>query len=310
MGESRANGRASDMTIRRNGSNGHAGGTGGERRVARRRFFTARRAGAVARPIIIQEMTTVRSPVFFRPLILTAVLLVACLRLPPNLVYQIHMDPEPALLDETAYYFDPEDSTTVFQQDGVRVKLRMLSDQALNQEYARYTFREPNLNPFTYGRVRDLNLGYTPPRFTVLQMTVVNQSHPKVMVDPARMELRTDRGEVFGYWEVRRGDSDHTFEEYYMRLRGAGGNEDAYYAERIGLAREALYRRHTFVYQGDLYTGKVVFHPLHPDVRAVEVHIPDIVLRVDRFDRPTETVDATFHFQVRQGAVPAAADED
>ncbi len=90
-----------------------------------------------------------------------------------------------------------------------------------------------------------------------------------------------------------------------MRLRGAGGNEDAYYAERIGLAREALYRRQIFVYQGDLYTGKVVFHPLHPDVRAVEVHIPDIVLRVDRFDRPTETVDATFHFQVSQGAVPA-----
>ena len=41
---------------------------------------------------------------------------------------------------------------------------------------------------------------------------------------------------------------------------GTGGNEDAYSAERIGLAREALYRRQIFVYQGDLYAGKLQAH--------------------------------------------------
>ena len=242
-------------------------------------------------------------------LCLAAALLTACLRLPPNLLYQIHLEPLPELLEAPAYYFDPEDSTTVFQQEGFRLKLRLLSDQALNQEYAQHTFREPNLNPFTYGRNRDLDLGYSPPRFTVLRMTVVNQSYPKVLVDPAKISLRTDRGEELRYWDVRRGDSENSFEEYYLSRRGHGGNEDYYYAQRIGLVREALYRRQTFVYQGDLYTGKVVFHPLHREAREVVVRVPEIVLRVDAFDRPTETVEAVFRFQVRQGAVEEGAGE-
>ena len=62
---------------------------------------------------------------------------------------------------------------------GFRLKLRYLSDQALNREYARFTFREPNLNPFTYGEDRDLDRGYAPPRFTVFELTVVNQSYPR-----------------------------------------------------------------------------------------------------------------------------------
>ena len=48
-----------------------------------------------------------------------------------------------------------------------------------------------------------------------------------------------------------------------MERRGKGGNEDYYYQERMGLVREALFRRHTFVFKGDAYTGKVVFAPLH-----------------------------------------------
>lgn len=228
-------------------------------------------------------------------------LLSGCLRLPPDLVYQVRATP--AELQAPAYYLDPQDSTAVFQQEGFRLKLRLLSDAHLNQEYARYTFREPNLNPFTYGRDRDLDLGYTPPRFTVLQVAVFNQSFPKVQIDPAQITLRTDRGEVLEYWDVLKRDARHSFEAYYMDRRGEGGNEEYYYSQRLGVVREALFRRHTWVYKGDTYTGKVAFAPLHRDVKEVVVQVQDIVLRVDAFDRPKETAAAEFHFGVAQQVV-------
>ena len=81
-----------------------------------------------------------------------ALLVVAsCIRFPPDLRYALRIVPQEALLEDSRYYFDSEDSTAVFEQEGFRLKLRYLSDQTLNQEYARFTFREPNLNPFTYG---------------------------------------------------------------------------------------------------------------------------------------------------------------
>ena len=233
-----------------------------------------------------------------------------CIRFPPDLRYALRVEPQESLLADGRYYFDSEDSTTVFEQAGFRLKLRYLSDQALNQEYARFTFREPNLNPFTYGADRDLDRGYAPPRFTVFEMTVVNQSYPKVMVDPAKMVLRTDRGGEYAYWGVLKRDTDNSFERYYMERRGKGGNEDYYYQERMGLVREALFRRHTFVFKGDTYTGKVVFAPLHAEVRAITVEVEDMVLRVDAFDRPKEVTSASFAFAVTPEIAPVPPAEE
>ena len=241
---------------------------------------------------------------------LLALLLASCIRFPPDLRYALRVVPQEVLLEDGRYYFDAEDSTAVFEQEGCRLKLRYLSDQALNQEYARFTFREPNLNPFTYGEDRDLDRGYSPPRFTVFEMTVVNQNYPKVMVDPAKMVLHTDRGGEYRYWGVFKRDADNSFERYYMARRGKGGNEDYYYQERMGLVREALFRRQTFVFKGDAYTGKVVFAPLHAEVRAITINIEDIVLRVDAFDRPKKVTSAAFAFAVTHeiAPVPPAAE--
>ena len=246
-----------------------------------------------------------RTTVFFLVFLLGGCLLLpgGCLRLPPDLRYQVQVIPEPVFLEQETYYFDPEDSSTVFQRDGFRLKLRFLSDEMLNQEYARHTFREPNLNPFTYGADRDLDRGYAPPRFTVFQLTAVNQSFPKVRIDPAKMTLRTDRGDRYEYWDVRQRDAANSFEAYYRERRGQGGNEDYYYNQRLGLVREALYRRNTFVFQGESYSGKVVFAPLHPEVREVVVEVREIVLRMDAFDRPKETVEAEFRYRVQQNTV-------
>ncbi len=241
---------------------------------------------------------------------LALLLAAGCIRFPPDLRYALRVVPQEVLLEDGRYYFDAEDSTTVFEQEGFRLKLRYLSDQALNREYARFTFREPNLNPFTYGEDRDLDRGYAPPRFTVFELTVVNQTYPKVMVDPAKMVLRTDRGGEYRYWGVLKRDADHSFEGYYMARRGKGGNEDYYYQERMGLVREALFRRHTFVFKGDDYTGKVVFAPLHAEVRAIIVEVEDMVLRVDAFDRPKEVTSASFAFAVAHEVAPVPPVEE
>ena len=229
-----------------------------------------------------------------------SLLAVSCAHLPADLLYHVDVAPQPILLQQDAYYFDLEDSTTVFECEGFRVKVRYQTDAELNQELASDTFREPNLNPFTYGADRDLDRGYAPPRFTVFQVTVVNQAYPKVMIDPARVVLHTDRGARCTYWDVRQRDAANSFEGYYMERRGQGGNEDYYFQQRLGLVRATLYRRNTFVYQGESYTGKVVFAPLHPDVREMALTIPGVVLRVDAFDRPTRTVDAEFRLNVEQ----------
>ena len=63
-----------------------------------------------------------------------------CIRFPPDLRYALHVVPQESLLADGRYYFDAEDSTTVFEQAGFRLKLCYLSDQALNQDYARFTF--------------------------------------------------------------------------------------------------------------------------------------------------------------------------
>ena len=94
-----------------------------------------------------------------------------------------------------------------------------------------------------------------------------------------------------------------------MERRGKGGNEDYYYQERMGLVREALFRRHTFVFKGDTYTGKVVFAPLHEDVQAIAVEIDDMVLRVDAFDRPKEVTSASFAFAVTHEIAPVPPTE-
>lgn len=226
-----------------------------------------------------------------------------CLQLPANLGYEVALRPSDELVVQDGYHFDPEDSTTVFETAGMRLKVRYLTDATLNQEYSRYTFREPNLNPFTYGTDRDLDRGYTPPRFTVFAVTLVNLGLPKVRVDPAKVRLHTDRGGVCEAWGVQEGDAQDSFEQYYMERRGEGGNEEYYFRERLGIVRQALYRRDTWVWRGESYTGKVVFAPLHEGVRQVRLSVAEVVLRVDSFERPKETVNAAFVFEVEQGVV-------
>jgi len=217
------------------------------------------------------------------------------------------MEPAEELRAQDGYGVDPEDSTFVFRKEGLIVKVRYLPDGALNREYAKQTFREPNLNPYTYGTWRDVDLGYTPMRFTVFQVTVRNIGYGKVLLDPAKALLHTDRGDRLEYWDVTKRDAPNNFEEYYRALAGPSGNDQYWYQERIGIVRSSLYHREKPVFKGQRYSGKLVFAPLHREVKEVTLILRGVVLRFDRFGRPAETVDLRFRLHVIQEIQPGTS---
>ncbi|MDE2703957.1 MAG: hypothetical protein OXI35_02745, partial [Gemmatimonadota bacterium] len=63
------------------------------------------------------------------------------------------------------------------------------------------------------------------------------------------------------------------------------------------------------VFSGNEEQGYLVFPVLDDDVRAIQVHIENIVLRFDYADDPVEAIDLSFSFQrdTLQGYDPSAA---
>ena len=231
-----------------------------------------------------------------------------CGLIPPNLRYVVQMAPVSEMVSEEAYYVDPEDSSMVFRKPGVTVKVRYLSDELLNEEYADQTYREPNLNPYTYGAWRDMDLGYTPERFTVFQVTVHNVGYGKVMLDPGKVVLTTDRGDQLRYYDVLKREAKNSFEGYYRARTGPSGNDEYWYQERMGTVRASLYRRDKPVFKGQSYSGKLVFDPLHRDVKKARLLFRDFVLRFDATGTPVEMMDIEYRLKVYQRIVEVLED--
>jgi len=191
-----------------------------------------------------------------------------------------------------------EDSSITYNREGLRVNVRYLTDKELNARYPdNSNMGEFSTNPFTYGNWIHPELGYTPNRFTVFEVTVHNPVLPKVELDPAKVILKTDRGEWLHYYGISKEESENNFEEYYIYLRGPGGNERYRFEERMGIVKEELYRRDRKIFKGQDYRGYICFGPLSDEVKEVEMVIEDFVIRFDEFDLPVETIDLNFKFK-------------
>ncbi|MFA6111584.1 MAG: hypothetical protein WDA75_22725 [Candidatus Latescibacterota bacterium] len=186
----------------------------------------------------------------------------------------------------------------MFGTDALVVTVRYLSRQMLDEEYAQYKTGRLNLNPFTYGTRIDNDKGYVPDRFTVFELEVNNIALPKVGLDPRKATLVTDRGARLGSWAVKRGEATNTFEEYYRTRRGAGGNDQDWYRQRISIAERSLYNGDRSVFKGERNRGKLVFELLPEDVRWVQLELRDVVLRFDADGLPMEVRDLAFRFDV------------
>lgn len=216
--------------------------------------------------------------------------------LPPVYDYKSYLLPGEKAVEDPAYMAN-EDGSITFDQGGLRVTVRHLSDEELNRRYPDVSYQERfSANPFTYGNWRDPHLGYTPIRFTVFEIEVFNPVLPKVELFPAKTALRTNRGGELIYYSINREESENSFEDYFTFIRGPGGNEQHRFDQRMSIVREELYRPGHQVFKGGDYSGYLVFQVLGEEVESIELWIEGFALQFDEANHPSQTADLVYHF--------------
>lgn len=224
--------------------------------------------------------------------------LAACIALTPiRSKYRVALTP---VESAERYQIDQTDGGAVFVKEGLRLKVRQLTDEELNAQYP-----DPS-NPFTYRDQVDADLGYVPQRFTVFQIWLNNPTFDKVLLQPHNAVLRTDRGAVMRPYQLTRAEAFgdvRNFETYWLSKGVQSGNIQKLYLERMGVLRGAIYHRDSFVFKGNSYTGRIVFDPLPQDVEQVTLKLQDFVLDFGIYDKPEQQVELNFIFDVESGIV-------
>jgi hypothetical protein len=143
-------------------------------------------------------------------------------------------------------------------------------------------------------------------------VTVNNPTFDKVLLQPERAYLVTDRGKVMRPYAMTRADTQgeaRNFETYWLSRGVQSGNAQKLYLERMAALRGSAYHRHSFVFKGNRYTGKLVFDPLPVGTEEVTLHIERFVLEFGIYDTPKAQLDLRFPFTVRSEVVEADVDE-
>lgn len=250
------------------------------------------------------EMNVARAGTFVKAVlgIMACAGLVACIALTPiRSKYRVALTP---VENAESYQIDPSDGGAVFVKEGLRLKVRQLTDEELNTQYP-----DPS-NPFTYRSQVDASLGYVPQRFTVFQVWLNNPTFDKVLLQPQNAVLRTDRGAVMRPYQLTRAEAFgdvRNFETYWLSKGVQSGNKQKLYLERMGVLRGAIYHRDSFVFKGNSYTGRIVFDPLPADVKQVTLKLQDFVLDFGIYDKPELQVELNFTFDVDSGIVEPEA---
>ena len=221
----------------------------------------------------------------------------ACLNLTPiHTVHRVELAP---LAVATGYQVDPVDGSVEYVKEGLRLKVRHLRSEELDREIP------GEENPFIH-RELDYDLAYVPQRFTVFQISVNNPTYDKVLVQPERSFLVTDRGRLMRPYQLTRADAlgdPKNFETYWLSRGVQSGNAQKLYLERMGALRGSVYHRDSFVFKGDSYTGKLAFDPLPLGTREVTLHIDRFVLEFGIYDIPKTQLDLEFRFSVLSDVV-------
>jgi hypothetical protein len=165
-------------------------------------------------------------------------------------------------------------------------------------------------NPYTYGDWIDPGLGYTPVRFSVFRVTVVNDIYAKVLFDPLKAVLHTDRGEALHSYGIPSYSPHNSFERYYRSLRGQSGNEFYRFDLRMGNVRSSAYLEDQLVFKGESYSGLIAFDPLKVDVTQVRLFLEEFVTKFDASGQPLESVDVSMDFDriLDRGQLAAAGE--
>ncbi|MEW6755712.1 MAG: hypothetical protein AB1505_32750 [Candidatus Latescibacterota bacterium] len=221
---------------------------------------------------------------------------------PIRTVERVALEPVPAGPDAV---LDPVDSSLVYSREGLRVRVRHVPDADLNAQVP-----GPE-NPFTYRDEVDYRRRYVPVRFTVFQVTVNNPTFDKVLLQPEKAVLVTDRGARLPAYVLTRAEAHgdaRNFETYWLSRGVQSGNAQRLYLERMSVLRGSIYHQDSFVFKGKDYTGMIAFDPLPPGTRQATLVLGDFVLEFGIYDIPRTTLDLGFVFAVERAVVEPAPD--
>jgi len=250
---------------------------------------------------------------FIAPVIILflSVILFQCASLiPPSIKMESTLTP---IVDETKTNLKmEEDGSLAYIADGMKIVVKPMTDEKLNKMFPDISNRkEASTNPYTYGNWVDMELGYTPNRFTVFVVKVFNYALPKINLDPLKAELTSSRGDKLLPYAREKKDSpgsDLNFESYYTKIKGASGVERNRFEERMGMVRKTLYTEGQ-VFKGDKRDGFVVFEPLDPSIKDVTLTLKEFVLQYDANNWPQKTINIVFPFKREWKAVPETKKE-
>lgn len=184
-----------------------------------------------------------------------------------------------------------DDGSVIYTQDRLEVRLKPMSDEELNRQFATHSQGGPkSTNPYTFGNTKFWDGEQQRSRFTIFRLSVKNYAFPKVKIDPARIVLESENKRE--YWSLGLQQLDTYYRAYAIGYRG---NEYSRYQERLDLLRRTLFKNEE-IFSGQETEGFVVFPALHPDVGKIRVMVKDVILRFDFRNEPVEAIDIEYRF--------------
>ena len=206
--------------------------------------------------------------------------------------YHYYAGPLQPVGEQAASMNIADDGSVTYVQGRLEVRLRPLTDDELNRQFAAQSLGGPKAtNPYTYGDTEFYEGQPKRQRFTVFSLSVKNYEYPKVKVDPARVQLLASNKRE--YWSLNLKQLDNYYRIYVI---GYEGNAYSRYRERRDLLLRTMFAAEE-IFSGQEAEGLIVFPTLHPDVDLVSLVIHDLVLRFDSRDEPVETVDLSYEFR-------------
>jgi hypothetical protein len=225
-------------------------------------------------------------------------ILVGCFIYPPEIRYSSYLVPKITSSDP-AYSIDAEAGYFMYDLGGSTIQVKYLTEKDLNALFPEISNQgEYSTNPYTHGNWIDPNVGYTPNRFTVFEVGIINRSFAKMKLDPIEAVLLTDLGEEYHSYttSIAAGKYGNSFENYYKSVRGESGNENYRYEMRLGSVRGKNYGIDETIFRGNTYSGLIAFDPMKPEVKRVKLILKDVVYRFDAFNRPADVITIEFDF--------------
>lgn len=209
------------------------------------------------------------------------------------------------------FSIDPDDSSMVFSKEGLLIKVKPLNDEELNRRFPPL-FDGRHVNPYTFDQ-KEVQTSYIPPRFTVFDVTVINNTYAKIQFDPAKALMVTNDGQTYRYYDPGRegylAEGGNSFSKYYRVELGISGYEKELALERMGVVYKSVYHRDRPVFKEDKRQGLLVFDPLPQDYKDGDVvlRFNGFVLSFDASGNPENTIDVEFRYHINQGIVNPVA---